>query len=296
MRLLSKARVGVKKADIWVGTKIFKSKVGFINNVTSAGKIVQNADPQLSEQNPELYHLIKNGFTPFNNSYDKSLILKLQEKFNALMIDDKYSYPYAGYNDKIYKREMINPAVNFPELSSLITEDVIKIVEGYYTNGCFTIKHIGCGKNYHVPEKIRKDHEMFSNFWHFDFNETSEMKYFVYMSDVTEKDGPFHAQTKSRTQELIKMGFDNRTNYGLPLDVLEDPKHVQKMKGPVGTSFFGHPAVIVHRAGDPFEGHVRNLVQFEFAPAKEKLPKDWIKNVIPHEMHRYDPITDKILN
>lgn len=290
MGLLSKARVGVKKADIWAGSKIFKSRVGFINNVSSAGKIVQNADPNLAKKNPELYNLIRDGFTPFQNSYDKELISKLQKKFNTLMEDDNYSYPYAGYDGKTYKREMIDPAKDFPELSSLITEDVIKVAEGYYTNGCFTIKHIGCGKNFFVPEEIRKDHEMFSNFWHFDFNETSEMKYFVYMSDVTEEDGPFHVQTKSRTKELIDLGFDNRNNYNISPDVLEDSKHVYKMMGPAGTSFFGHPAVVLHRAGDPSKGHSRNMIQFQFTPAKEKIPKDWIKNVIPHEIHRYESI------
>ncbi len=289
MGFLSKARVGVKKADIWAGTKIFKSKVGFVNSVSGIGKIVQVPDPKLSMKNPQLFSLIKNGYTPFNNSYDKLLIAKLAEKFNTLMKDEKYSYPYSGLNGKVYKREMINPAVNFPELSKLITDDIIKTAEGYYSNGCFTIKHIACGQNYFVPGEIRKNHEMFSNYWHIDIRETSELKYFVYMSDVLEKDGPFHVQSKSRTKELIKMGFDNRSNYNLPTDVLENPKEVQKMTGPVGTSFFGHAAICLHRAGDPDEGHFRNMIQFQFTPSKEKLKKDWIKNVIPHEIHRYDP-------
>ncbi len=288
MGLLSKARVGVKKADIWAGTKIFKSKVGFMNNLSSMGKIIQNADPKLKDENLELFNLINNGFTTFKNVYDNSLITKLEEKFIKLINDEEYSYPASGYNDKIYKREMINPAVNFPELNNLITDDVIKVAEGYYTNGCFTIKHIVCGQHIYVPEKIRKNHEMFSNFWHFDVRETSELKYFVYLSDVTEKDGPFHVQTKSRTKELLKSGFDNRSNYNLPLDVLEDPKHVNKMMGPTGTSFFGHAAVCLHRAGDPFEGHTRRLVQFQFTPSKEKLAKNWIKDVIPHEIRRYN--------
>jgi len=296
MRLQSKAKVGMTRMDMWLGKKILKSQVGLYNNISSMGKIVQNAEPELSKENPQLYNLIKNGFTPFKNSYDKSLILKLKEKCDSTMADDNFSYPYAGHKGKVYKREIISAEKDFPELGALLTDDVIKLAEGYYTNKCFTVKHVALGQNHFVPEEIRKNHEMFSNFWHFDRNETSELKYFVYLSDVTEKDGPFHIQSKSRTKELLKKGFNNRQDYNLSSDVIEDPKHVNKMTGPAGTSFFGHAAVCLHRAGDPFEGHVRNLVQFEFGPAKEKLPKDWIKNVIPHEMHRYDPITDKIVN
>jgi len=66
------------------------------------------------------------------------------------------------------------------------------------------------------------------------------------------------------------------------------------MKGPVGKSFFEYPVVIVHHAGDPFEGHGRNLVQFQFTLAKEKLLKDLVKNVIPHEIHRYEPTKNKL--
>ena len=293
MGLLSKARVGVKKADIWAGKKILKSKTGLMNNISSHGKIVQHADAKIKKENSELYNLIVNGCTKVNNSCKSSEIKKMQEKFEKLMSDDKYSFSYAGYDGVTYKREMIDPAVNFPEISSLITDEVIKTVEGYYSNGCFTIEHIACGKNFYVPENIRKNHEMFSNFWHFDFNKISEVKYFVYMSDVTEKDGPFHTLTKSRTKEIIEKGFNNRNDYNMPIEILEDPEHLTKMTGPTGTAFLGHPAVVLHRAGDPEVGRYRNMIQFLFQPSNEKLPKNWIKNVKSHKSqnHKYIPET-----
>ena len=158
MRLQSKAKVGMTRMDMWLGKKILNSRVGLYNNISSMGKIVQNAEPELNEKNPQLYNLIKNGFTPFKNSYDESLILKLREKCDSIMADDNFSYPYAGHKGKVYKREIISAEKDFPELGELLTDDVIKLAEGYYTNKCFTVKHVALGQNHFVPEEIRKNH------------------------------------------------------------------------------------------------------------------------------------------
>lgn len=277
------------RVDEAAGRKIYGNTVGFKNNLSGSMKIDTNVDPKLKTKNPNLYNLKTDHYALFNNTYDASVVDSLKKKYDSLIEDEQLSFPTAGFEGKIYCKHIRDPAKNFPELSQLLTDDVQDMVKGYF-NSNFTVKHIVCWRNYHVPEDIRKDHEMFSNFWHFDRREISELKYFVYMSDVSESDGPFHVQSINRTKELMKKGFKNRADYGIPLEILEDPQYVQKVVGKIGTSYFGNANVCLHRAGDPFEGHLRDVIQFVFVPSKTPLETNWLENVVSLETREYNPL------
>ena len=264
------------KIDITIGKKLYGNTTGFIHNIKGQKKILTKVNETMKNTEPQLYSLVKNGFTKFPIQYDKSLIKNLQNKFQSLIEDDTFSFAHSGYKEKDFGRIIRDPSKIFPEVSELITKDVLALVNKYYKSH-FTISNIQCGRNYYVPLEIRKKFETFSNFWHNDRDPISQIKYFVYLTDVTEKDGPFHVQTKDRTIELIKMGFGNRDNYKLSLDILEDPKHVTKMLGPAGTSFFGSAPLCIHRAGDPDEGHFRDLIQFIFDSSDKTIGKNWIE-------------------
>lgn len=281
MSILSKAKIGFNRVNVSLGKKIFGNSRGITYSISGLNNLDKSIDDDLEKNNPELFSLKKNGYTKFKNSYDKSLIFNLQKKFESLINDNAYSFPLSGYENTIYSRAILDPEKNFPELASLITNDVKSIAQGYFKSH-FKIKHIQCSKNYHVPENITKEHEMFANFWHCDARRSDELKYFVYMSDVTEEDGPFHIQSIKRTKELIKLGFGNRDHYDLPLNTLEDPSHVIKITGHTGTSFFGNVTVCLHRAGDPAEGHTRNIVQFFFGPSDHQMTDNWLNEVEPY--------------
>lgn len=289
MGILSKAKVAFNRVDQNIGKKVFGNTTGLTRSVSGSDKLNKSMTEELKATNPELYSLKKNGFTRFKNSYDATLISTIREKYEKLMASDEYSFAISGYGNQIYSRAIRDPHKNFPEISKLITSDVISFLSGYYKSH-FKIKHIYCGKNFHVPEDIKKKHEMFSNFWHCDRTLASEVKYFVYMSDVTEKDGPFHVQPINRTKELIKMGFGNRDHYDLPLDVLEDPSHMVKMTGQCGSSFFANATVCLHRAGDPEPNHTRNLIQFIIVPSDEPFSLDnWIGKVESQTLPFFTP-------
>ncbi len=78
------------------------------------------------------------------------------------------------------------------------------------------------------------------------------------------------------------MGFGNRSEYKLSLDILEDPKQVAKITGPAGTSFFGRPTSCIHRAGDLKENHYRDAIVFVINASDEPLQENWIQKVAPH--------------
>jgi hypothetical protein len=275
------------RIDEAAGRKVYGNTVGLRNNLSGSRKIDSNLDPELKITNPTLYNLKTHQYSLHNNEYNDSLMASLKEKYDSLIEDDKFSFPTAGYEEKIYCRHISDAAINFPELSKLLTNDVKEIVRGYFDSD-FSVKHIACWRNYHVPEELRKQ-EMFSNFWHFDRREISELKFFVYFSDVSESDGPFHVQSRDRTKELMKMGFKNRQDYGISLQILEDPEHVRKVTGKIGTTYFGNANVCLHRAGDPAKDHARDMVQFVFVPSKNPLSDNWLEDVTPLSTREYSP-------
>lgn len=291
-KLKSKSVIAFNKVDEGAGKKFFGNTTGVVNNLTGRSKLNTSIDENLKNENPELYHLKKHGFTKYENNYKKELVERLSEKFDRLIEDEKTSFPSSGFKGHVYQRVMKNPEKIFPELAELITKDVREFNDGYYKTN-YKIKYILCVRNYPVPKEIRKEREMFANFWHMDNRNSSELKFFVYLSDVTEKDGPFHVQSKERTKELIKLGFGNRDHYDLPLDVLEDPNHVKKMTGPKGTTLYGNVTVCLHRAGDPDEGHQRDMVQIFLVPSEKPFSDDWINDVEEYtDLNFYNSETD----
>lgn len=292
MKAHSKSSILFNKIDTRLSKTFYGNKTGFLRNIKGKNKILTDANEALKQSDPQLYDAVKLGFSKFNTSYDKSLIHEIQEKFNKLINDPNNSKILSEYENKTYLKMINEPYKIFPEVGKLITNDVLAFLHKYYKSN-FEISHIQCHRNYFVPTEIRVKHEMFSNFWHFDLDPISQIKYFVYLSDVTEQDGPFHVQSISRTKELIDMGFGNRNEYKLSPDVLEDPKYVVKVTGPAGTSFFGRPSSCIHRAGDPEENHYRDAITFTINASDTPIKENWIEHVKAHHSQSTDYNTKK---
>lgn len=287
MKRHSKSSILFNKIDTRLSKSFYGNKTGFMRNIRGRQKIVTSLDESVKNHDPELYNTITDGFSKFPNSYEPTLIKEIQTKFQNLIEDEKYSKPISQFNNKTYLRMIKQPYKIFPEVSKLITNDVISFLKKYYKSH-FTISYIQCHRNYFVPEEIRKEHEMFSNFWHFDLDPVSQIKFFVYLSDVTEDDGPFTVQSISRTKELIDKGFGSRSDYDLPSDILENPSYVNKMTGPAGTSFFGRPSACIHRAGDPQKNHYRDAITFTIDSSEHEIQNNWIDFVKPHHSESLD--------
>ncbi|MCB9989391.1 MAG: hypothetical protein H6868_08705 [Rhodospirillales bacterium] len=239
-------------------------------------------NPEVTEQ----FHKI--GSVRKKEPYPQDLVDTIKTKFAALIEDeDNYicnvSADYKGPKD--VRRVLKDPLKKLPELALLIDENVKSQIEDFY-GANFQIRQVVAWRNYHVPDEFSHD-EALSNFWHFDQISTALFQLFVNISDVTEKDGPFHAQPKERSDQLMKMGFNTRADYGIPLEELENTDYVLKHTGPAGTAMYCKTPICLHRADIPEKGHYRDIVSFHILPAKEAIKDDWAKDYKDTENMEY---------
>jgi hypothetical protein len=264
-----------------MGKMLFGNTAGLQNNFTGTIKkiLLTRTNKEFDKSINTLATELKNkGYLKLECPYDNSLIKGIKTKYDNMIEDDKYSSLGSEYEGKVYSRFFFHAHKYIQELAYLLTNDIISIIEAYY-GGYFKVKHVTFWRNYYVPAELVTKKEMFSNNWHCDRRETDILKLFVNLSDVADKNGPFHIQSRKRTKELIKGGFGTRADYKLPVEVLEDPNYVVKGTGPIGTVMIANTEVCLHRAGTPDKGEFRDMIQFQFVPSKKPLPSDWINEV-----------------
>lgn len=275
------------------GKLFFKNAAGFTRNV---GGIIETRKYKKSEYKvkdsikPLIDELKTEGIISLGKIYDDSQINQIMEKYEKLITDDKYSIPRAKNLDisngknPAFSRQINKAYKNLSEINLLLNDQIKEMVEAYY-GGNFQVMHVMCWRNQHVPESYMNT-EVYSERWHCDGRKTSILKLFVNLSNVTEDSGPFLIQKQSRTKKLIKMGFGNRHNYRIPMEVVEDPTHVIKAIGPAGSAFLCNTELCLHRASIPNKGHTRDIVQFQFVPSDVPLTNDWYNNIEPIESER----------
>lgn len=262
------------------GKLLFKNAAGIKNNLKGikTSLLKKKIIPDISSSEFNLAtEFAERGYVTLTDLYDPDLINRIANKFNEIIDDEKYSFPRATHNGKIYSRGLYRGFEFIPESIKLINEKVIGLLEKYYKSH-FKVNLFLFSRNYHVPKEVIDKHEIYANRWHCDYDDSTFVKMNVYLTDVTGIDGPFHIQPKKRTKELMKKGFGNRDNYNLPVQVLENPKYVWKTTGVPGTTFLCNCQMGLHRAGIPENGRYRDLIQFQFGPSNKPLTKDWIKD------------------
>ena len=275
----------VNRVDDYTGKKVFGNTVGFKRNFAGS-RSNSKLDETLKESNPRAYNLAKNQFLLLDKIYDDSIISKIKSKFDQLMENEQTSVIVAQHKGQIFSRHIIRPMQTLPELEELLIKYVTDIITGYYGKN-FQIKQVVGYRNYHVPSEISSKYEMFSDHWHCDRRNTSEMKLFVCLSNVTESDGPFHVQSMERTRYLMDAGFGTREDYNVPKEILDDPEYIKKAIGQSGSAYFGNANLCLHKAGIPAEGHQRDLIAFVFIPSNEPLKDDW-KDHVEYTLEEYE--------
>ncbi len=196
--------------------------------------------------------------------------------------DEKYSESRSKVDGIEYSRILKKPNRNIPELKNVLTDEIIKIVNAYYGNKNFKVTYLDCWRNHHVPIEVLANHEILSDRWHSDEHRIDQLHLIINLSDVTEDDGPFHIQSLERTKDLIKSGYRSRSNYRLSDEIMEDPNHVVKATGPKGTAILANTELCLHKAGNPLQGHIRDIITFLIIPSSKPLPENWIENAIAY--------------
>jgi hypothetical protein len=269
----------IKRYDDAAGRAVFKNDAGLLNN--SVGKTMEaigrmEYDRELStDPAATAYH--EKGYAKLGQPFDDDLIDDLAARFDELIEDEEYSFPRAEYGGEIYSHTMKNVTETMPEFAELITDELVARLENILQTH-FEIPYVVAWRNKHVPPEIREESEIFSDRWHCDAVSTDITKLFVYLTDVTEHDGPFNTQSRRRTQELTAKGY-YRGSDDLPEKEVENPEYVQQMTGPAGTALICNTPRCFHRAGVPAPGHHRDIVQFHLAPSTSPLSDNWIENV-----------------
>jgi len=203
-----------ESTDRHFGQMVFKNSAGFKNNlrsVTKNSQIKKNRKQKFSHIDPQVQNLLNNGYLSMGTPFEPSLIEKISKKFNELIENDEFSFPrgqsFIKKDDpRIFSRQMYEGHKNIPDSILLLNDEISKFLTQYY-GGNFKVEELEYWRNYHVPKDVYKNSEVFSNRWHCDKRPTTSVKLFIYLTDVTENDGPFHCQSNQRTQELIKMGL-----------------------------------------------------------------------------------------
>lgn len=223
--------------------------------------------------------------------YDSSLISNISKKFNELIEDDKFSFVRAKRNDRIFSRALFRGFEQIPESLQLLNKDISTIIEAYY-GSYFKIAKFAFWRNYHVPSEFLSTADVINNRWHCDPYNTSWIKLFIYLTDVTKEDGPFCVQSTKRTKELMRLGYKNRRNYNLSSNVIEDENHIWQATGDIGTTFMCNCNLGLHKAGVPEPNHYRDVIQIQLAPSSEKLPVNWPEHFVDKEEPKHSKSSD----
>lgn len=277
-------------ADYKLGRDVF----GNTNKLTCAwpGKIAEwrartsseMSSPQ-GEYDDQATELRKRGIVELSESRSEAVISRIQERFDEILENEEHTYTRGALGtDYTYgiASDDLDFAENIPEISDIIAEDISEILRGYY-GAHFKPIRVNMWRNHHVPPEVVEESEVFSNYWHTDPHTTDHVKLFVNLTDVTERDGPFHAITLDDSYDITKQY--KRQRDGVPNGRVEDEAtEILKFTGDAGSTALCNTTLNLHRAGIPEEGRHRDLLQMVFAPADEPVSENWLQKVDEHAL------------
>ncbi|MDR9432209.1 MAG: hypothetical protein RI568_16135, partial [Natronomonas sp.] len=219
------------------------------------------------------------GYVDLGTPYDEAALSRVNDRYNELLESGEHTrvvHTNDPMNGETYILGIDDVGKHLPEVSALLTDDIIKTLQAYY-NAHIQIRTIRAYRTYHVPDDVMRETEVYNNNWHFDGKSTDHTKLFVCLDDTSEDDGPLHIMPKDDTREIVtrRPGFDRDVD-GLPNGFVDETGSAVTLTGPAGTAMLGTTQSCLHRAGVPSEGHQRDLVQFYIAPSSKPLPDDWI--------------------
>lgn len=231
--------------------------------------------------------LAKNGYVNLGKVFDdRDIQLVRKEYLNAMASSNlsespfesdiiKKAYNYGGFEGDVsqYRRDVIDcnvalPSVNLLWCDSNFIEKLTQVLRCSFEPSS---PSVSAWRISHIPKDISEKFEVTTNRFHFDDQYVDRIKIFIYLSDVTEKDGPFSCFPKYYSRKLLLQGFrkEKRSESltgGMSDKVLESPELVHHI-GPAGTVIVCATSFCCHRAGEPDFGHVRDLLQLAIRPS-----------------------------
>ena len=217
--------------------------------------------------------LTKNGFVVLGNVFDNNLIIKIQTKFQALIVEEEKK----GKNKYINFSEIAKP---IPEIEHLLTPEISQTIRSYYQGANFWLMSVQAWRNYHWPEAA-SNKDVNSNLWHNDGTPTNILKMFIFLSDgVSKTNGATRILSITNTKRVMRSGYFHRKFiYGKARRIVDDEANINFMEGGTGTTFIFNPQLCVHGAGVALPNSFRDALCFQFAPTAVPLDSNWVADI-----------------
>lgn len=156
-------------------------------------------------------------------------------------------------------------------IKKIIKEELSKNLiefENYY-NARVCLAWAGITRNHPVEDNKR---EMYSNFYHNDAYTFNLFKIFINLHDVDLSNGPLHLVKKNKSKNFINFhNYRSRNNYMNNLNTPEE--FIYKNTGNRGDIFFCNTTELLHKAGEPEIGNIRDMLFLNFVAIPNKFEK-----------------------
>ncbi len=199
----------------------------------------------------------RDGFVAFSPALPRPWL----EMF-ARRIDGLFAIPGNTFGTKGYDTTagLIGRVSDFPELASLLTQEIIRTVEA-----CFSSYFKTCSVNiYRIMPTPRPEDSSF--LWHFDKSPRQMVKLMIYLDDSTGETGAFRLKPKPLSYKLKRAGFWDRWKAEPFREVLNEGASTRVFEGPMGTAVLFSAGECIHKATSPLHGH-RDVVTFTLHPS-----------------------------
>lgn len=259
----------LRKLNYHAGILVFGNQSGFLNNFYGRLSLYKSRKLNtklLTKQRQALKEFKKKGIYKVPILIDKELLLQVKDSYTKALSDPARSVPVIS---KLALEDGIEPycistsSEHVPELKLLIT-DQLKEYIGALLGEQYQLNYIVARRTKHVPADVEVKYDVYSNSWHFDNEPCNRIKLFIALSDIDDKCGPLHIFDRISSRNILRMGFKNRDDYGIDPKLLMNSKSLTKMTGSAGTCFFANVTQCLHRAGIPWEGNFRDIVEIQF--------------------------------
>ena len=258
-----------------ISRMIFGNDAGFKENLIGRYEVrkASSITSKAPAQNKYSEILSNDGFVVLGEIFDKNLILKIQAKFQALILEEEKK----GKNKYINFPEI---AKQIPEIEHLLTPEISQTLRTYYQGGNFWLMSVQAWRNYHWPEAA-SNKDINSNLWHNDATPTNILKLFIFLSDgVSKNNGATRMLSIKNTRKVMRTGYFNRQFiFGNAKRIAGNEANINYMEGGTGTSFIFNPQLCLHGAGVAMPNSFRDALCLQFAPTPVPLDSDWVNEI-----------------
>lgn len=227
---------------------------------------------------------ITQGYAVLPNAIAPETLQQLCHQYNQVIQDPALSgdpfadetvrnaYNHGGVQQTLpcCKVDIQDPPTSLSIYPDLFNERFIQFLQSCYGSH-FMLDNFYAWRNLHAPPELQQHFEFHADRWHFDDQYSDRTKLFIYLTDVTEDDGPFQHFNRADSRRILRHGFQKALRTVSVTGGVADkhfPMHrLIKHTAPAGTAILCLTSFCLHRGGILAPGHHRDVLQFCLRPA-----------------------------